>query len=184
MRVHPAVLPVLGDQPTGQALDPRLVGARAVRATPAIAQRRPPGTRGAQLLRREGLPTAAARARRPVGLRSDDPRFGHDRTMIRTRVPTRFGWRGVRPSRRAGWQRSWATSSREEGICRPKTRTSGACAWSCKRPTGSPARHPASLWLCKPTADATDALEDGGHRRARLAGAAGMAYAPRRREAR
>ena len=85
--VHPAPLLVVGDQPAGQAIDPRFVGACAVRATPAIAHRGPAGARSASILRTEAPPATAARARRSVGLRRDDPRLGHHCAMIRTRVP-------------------------------------------------------------------------------------------------
>jgi hypothetical protein len=37
--VHPPALMMLSDQPVSEALDPGLVRTRAVRATPAIAQR-------------------------------------------------------------------------------------------------------------------------------------------------
>jgi hypothetical protein len=85
MSAQPSALLVLGDQAAGQAVDACLIGARALRAAPAIAHRGPPGARGAQLLGRERRCAAAAPARRRMGLRTDDPWFGHDQS-IRTSV--------------------------------------------------------------------------------------------------
>jgi hypothetical protein len=85
--VHPAPMLVVGDQPAGQAIDPRFVGARTARAAPAIAQRGPAGARRAQILRCEAPPATAACARRSVGLRRDDPPLGRHCAIIRTHVP-------------------------------------------------------------------------------------------------
>jgi hypothetical protein len=84
--IHPTAQPMLGDQSPGQAIDTRLIDARAARAPPAITQRRPPRPLVAQILRREGPPTTATCARRPPTLRRNDPRLGHRPTIVRTPV--------------------------------------------------------------------------------------------------
>ena len=123
--VHPAPLLVVGDQPASQAIDPRFVGACAARATPAIAQRGPARAYGAQILRREAPPATAARARRSMGLRRDDPRLGHHCAMIRTRVPLSGVDRAPLGHRAVPWARAPAIGSPPE--CTLATGVSGLC---------------------------------------------------------
>lgn len=166
VRVHPTLLLVLSDQPAGEAFDPSLVGARAVRAPPAIVEWAPSGCRSAQLLRREGLPqrqqVRAGRRTGGLGRESSLPAAARSDRAGSWRDRRGTGRDAVRAERVCAWPTTGLTAgarcAARWGTRRPRSRS----------PTTGPFRCVGSRPRCPP--------EDGaGFGQARRSGVGGDA---------
>lgn len=148
VRVHPTLLLVLSDQPAGEAFDPSLVGARAVRAPPAIVEWAPSGCRSAQLLRREGLPQRqqmrAGRRTRGLGRESSLPAAARSDRAGSWRDRRGTGRDAVRAERVCAWPTTGLTAgarcAARWGTRRPRSRSPTTGPFRC---VGSRPRVPA-----------------------------------------
>lgn len=148
VRVHPTLLLVLSDQPAGEAFDPSLVGARAVRAPPAIVEWAPSGCRSAQLLRREGLPqrqqVRAGRRTRGLGRESSLPAAARSDRAGSWRDRRGTGRDAVRAERVCAWPTTGLTAgarcAARWGTRRPRSRSPTTGPFRC---VGSRPRVPA-----------------------------------------